>query len=315
MKLINPVRFAVALSLLSASAVFQPVLAVTTPADQDTLRIHTSLPKKASDSLFSYTAEWRIDEGELYRTTGLSFLNSAKIDPNASPAAITKKLVTAMKDGMIQLDPNWRGINLTQPQDQAELTIANKKGYSLTTVTVRDYSNQQLSFDIGNKNFNADGVQVAIDVVLAADVEYLDGFSSKRSPLASQGEIEIVVDGLKPIQVKTDGKTTKQIEEDIARQLAGAKLSEFSLYPNLSSSDTRNNKPFDNSEVQLLNLAAKSISINVTDPAVGTLVKFKFKDDNHSVKVIEPRFMLAALGVASGLLIGFYWLRNRNKSA
>ena len=315
MKLINPTRFAVALSLLSASAVFQPVLAVTTPADQDTLRIHTSLPKKASDSLFSYTAEWRIDDGELYRTTGLSFLNSAKIDPNASPALITKKLVTAMKDGMIQLDPNWRGINLTQPQDQAELAITNRKGYSLTTVTVRDYSNQQLSFDIGNKNFNADGVQVAIDVVLAADVEYLDGFSSKRSPLASQGEIQIVVDGSKPVEVKTDGKTTKQIEEEIARQLAGAKLSEFALYPNLSSSDTRNNKPFDNSEVQLLNLAAKSFSINVTDPAVGVLTKFKFKDDNHSVKVVEPRFMLAALGVASGLLIGFYWLRNRKKVA
>lgn len=315
MKLINPARFAVILSLFAASAVLQPVLAVTTPADQDTLRIHTSLPKKASDSLFSYTAEWRIDDGELYRTTGLSFLNSAKLDPNASPAAITKKLVTAMKDGMIQLDPNWRGINLTQPQDQPELAITNRKGYSLTTVTVRDYSNQQLSFDIGNKNFNADGVQVAIDVVLAADVEYLDGFSSKRSPLASQGEIEIVVDGLKPVQVKTDGKTTKQIEEEIARQLAGAKLSEFALYPNLSSSDTRNNKPFDNSEVQLLNLAAKSIAINVTDPAVGVLTKFKFKDDNHSVKVAEPRFMLAALGVGSGLLIGFYWLRSRRKTA
>jgi hypothetical protein len=219
-----------------------------------------------------------------------------------------------MKDGMIQLDPNWRGINLTQPQDQAELTIANKKGYSLTTVTVRDYSNQQLRFDVGDKNFNADGVQVAIDVVLAADVEYLDGFSSKRSPLASQGEIEVVIDGSKPVQVKTDGKTTKQIEEELARQLAGAKLSEFPLYPNLSNSDTRNNKPFDNSEVQLLNLAAKSVSINVTDPAVGVLTKFKFKDDNHSVKVVEPRFMLAALGVGSGLLIGFYWFRNRKKS-
>jgi hypothetical protein len=66
--------------------------------------------------------------------------------------------------------------------------------------------------------------------------------------------------------------------------------------------------------VQLLNLAAKSVSINVTDPAVGVLTKFKFKDDNHSVKVVEPRFMLAALGVGSGLLIGFYWFRNRKKS-
>ena len=314
MKLSPVFRLSQAGLFLAISAVLPPALAATTPADQDQLRIHTGLPQKASDSLFSYTAEWRIDDGELYRTTGLSFLNASKTDP-ANPAAVTKKLVTAMKDGMIQLDPNWRGINLTQTADQPEFTIANRKGYSLTTVTVRDYSNQQISFGLANKTFSADGVEVAVDVVLAVDVEYLDGFSSKKSTQASQGEIEITIEGQKPVQVKTDGKTTRQIEAELAKHLAGARLSDFALYPNLSSSDTRNNKPFDNSEVQLLNLAAKSITINVTDPAVGVLTKFKFRDENHSVKVVEPRFMLAVLAGLTAALLGYYWLRNRRRSA
>ena len=287
------------------------VAAVKTPVEQDQLRIHTSLPAKASDSLFSYTVEWRIDDGERYHSTGLSFLNAGKVDA-ANPGAITKKLVTAIKDGMIQLDPGWRGINVNQTADQPELVISNRQGYSVTTVTVRDYSNQPLSFDLVNKSFAADGVQLAVDVVLAADVEYLDNFSATKSKLASQGLIEIALDGQSPVQIRTDGKTTAQIEAEIARHLKVAKLSNQPLFPNLVSSDKRNNKPFDNSEVQLLNLSAKSLSINVTDPALGVLVKFKFKDDNHaSVKVAEPRSLLVLLGVLVALLIGWQWHKKR----
>lgn len=314
MKLINP--FYLTLALLSSGVLFQPACAgMTTAADQEKLRIHTGMPKKASDSLFSYTAEWRIDDGELYRTTGLSFLNAAKIDSSTPAAQITKKLLTAMKDGMVQLDPNWRGITVSQPQDQPELTIANKAGYSLTSITVRDYTNQALSYDLADKNFEAGGVQIAIDLVLAADVEYLEGFSSKKSQTASQGDIEIRIGDQKPIQIKTDGKTTRELEVEITRQLTSSHLSETPLFSGLVSTDTRNNKPFDGSEVQLLNLAAKSIFIDIRDPALGVLTKFKFKDENYSVKVIEPRFMLAILALTSILAVGYFRLRNSKKQA
>lgn len=305
MKLITP-QLALALPLISSALLCQSAYAVTTPADQDTLRIHTSMPRRTSDALFSYTAEWRIDDGELYRSTGLSFLNAQKIDDATPSHAITKKLLTSMKDGMIQLDPNWRGITITQPPEQAELIIANKSGYSLTTVTVRDYSNQGLRFDLGDKRFSADGVQVALDLVFSADVEYLDGFSSKKSLTASQGEIEIKIDDQKPIQIKTDGKTTRELEQEIAKQLTIAQLSDTPLYPGMVSKDTRNNKPFDGSELQFLNLGAKSIAIDITDPALGVLAKFKFKDENHSVKVAEPRFMLGALALSVVLAILFF---------
>lgn len=301
-----------ALALLAFGSLCPPAQAITTPADQDKLRIHTSLPRRTSDALFSYTAEWRIDDGELYRSTGLSFLNAQKYDADTPPAAVAKKLLIAMKDGMIQLDPNWRGITVTQPQDQAELVIGNKTGYSLTTVTVRDYSNQALRFDLADKSFNAAGVQVALDLVFSADVEYLDGFSSKKDLTASQGEIQIAIDDQKPIRIKTDGKTTRELEQEIANELAASHLSETPLYAGMVTKDTRNNKPFDGSEVQLLNLSAKSIAIDISDPALGVLAKFKYKDENHSVKVAEPRFMLGVLAAVCVGAIGYVWRRNKN---
>jgi|GEM_PF-5490716 len=47
--------------------------------------------------------------------------------------------------------------------------------------------------------------------------------------------------------------------------------------------DTRNIKPFDGAEVQLLNAAAKRVQIDVNDPSLGVLVKFKFKDPENPI--------------------------------
>lgn len=311
MKLINPINTAVSLSLLAASGLFQPAFAITTPEGQDKFRAYTSNPKKTTDSLLSATVEWRIDDSELYRTTGLSFLSEGKTD---GPTA-AKKLATAMSDGMTELYPSWRGITIDHPKDQPELTIANKAGYSLATVTFRDYTNQALSFDLVDKNFNAAGVQAAIDLVYTADVEYLEGFSSKKALTASQGTIEVTIDQQKPIIIKTDGKTTRVLEAELAKQIASSIVSENPLLPHLIGKDTRNVKIFDGSEVQLLDLAAKSITIDITDPSLGVLTKFKFKDDNTSVKVAEPRSM-AVIAALLGLLVGgYFWFSSKKKQA
>ena len=308
MKLIT--RIPLALALLATSLPFQPAHAVTTPAEQNKLRIHTGLPKKTGESLFSYTAEWQQDEGKLYHSTGMSFLDANKMD---EPAIVAKKLATSMKDGMTQLYPNWRGLVVDQPQDQAELLLSNKAGYALTSVVVRDYTNQALSFDLAGKNFNAEAVRLAIDLVLAADVEYLDKFSGQKPKTASQGDIEIRIGDQKPIQIKTDGKTTREIETEIARQLTVSKLSETTLVESQAGKDTRNIKPFDGSEIQLLNLAAKSVSIDVTDPSLGVLVKFKFKDDSPATDK-EPRSLLIILSGLIGLVVGgYFWHASRKK--
>ena len=302
-----------AVSCLACSTLLQPAFAAT-PAEQDILRMHTSLPKKAMDSLFSYTVEWRQDDQEAYHVTGLSFLNSEKFHGEDGLDRVNKKIITSLKDGMIQLDPKLRGINLTQTDDQPQLKIANKAGYSLKYVMFRDYTNQALSFDLQDKSFNADGVKVAIDLVYAADVEYLDKFSAHKSQTASQGEINVQLDQQSPVRIKTDGKTTAELEKELTQALMQASLGNSALVPHIVNKDTRNNKPFDGSEVQLLNLAAKRISIEITDPSLGVLMKFKFKDDNSTVKVAEPRFMMGVFGVLIALVLGYFGVRSRQKA-
>ncbi|MGR8930007.1 MAG: hypothetical protein ACU836_05150 [Gammaproteobacteria bacterium] len=307
MKLLT--RRPLALALLAGSLSFQPAYAVTTPAGQNKLRIQTSLPKKAGESLFSYTVEWRQDGGKLYHSTGMSFLDANKLNEPGSTERVAKKLASSIKESMIRLDPIWRGLMVDHPQEQADFTLSNKAGYALTSVVVRDYTNQALRFDLVGKNFSAEAVQLAFDLVLAADVEYLDKFSGQKSQIASGGDIEIALGEQNPIHIKTDGKTTRELETEIARQLTLSKLSDTTLVASQIHKDTRNIKPFDGSEVQLLNLAEKSIAIDIKDPSLGVLLKFKFKDDTHAAAT-ESRSMLVIL-VLTGLMIGGYFWRRK----
>ena len=307
-------RPSLTLVLLTASLSCQMVDAAPTPAGQQQLRLHTSLPKKTGESLFSYTAEWQLDGGKLYHSTGMSFLDANKIDDTSALGKMTKKLATSMKDGMTQLDPNWRGLIVEQPEEQAELILSNKAGYALDSVVLRDYTNQALRFDLVGKSFNTDQVQLAFDLVLAADVEYLDKFSGQKPKTAAQGDIEIRIDDHAPIQIKTDGKSTREIETEITRQLGGSKLSETTLVASQVHKDTRNIKPFDGSEVLLANLAAKSVAIDIKDPSLGVLVKFKFKNQNTTADN-EPRSMLVVLGLLGLVVAGYFWRNKTKKSA
>lgn len=301
-------RIPFTLALLATSLCLQPAYAVTTPSGQNKLRIHTNLPKKTGESLFSYTAEWRQDGGKRYHSTGMSFLDANKLGESTSAARVTKKLASSIKESMIRLDPSWRGINIEQPQEQTAFILSNKSGYALTSVVVRDYTNQALSFDLVDNSFNAEAVQLAFDFVLAADVEYLDKFSAQKSKIASGGDIEIKIDNQTPIHIKTDGKTTSELETEIAKQLNAAKLSKTTLVTSQIHKDTRNIKPFDGSEIQLLNLTAKSVSIDISDPSLGVLVKFRFKDENSNIST-ESQPMLLVLGLIGLIIGGYFWHR------
>ena len=171
-----------------------------------------------------------------------------------------------------------------------------------------------MTFDLLGKRFNSADVKLAFDIVLAADVEYLDKFSSQKLKTATHGNIEIKIDDLPTVQIKTDGKTTREIETEISQHLSGAKLSDSTLVTSQIGKDTRNIKPFDGSEVQLTNLAAKSISIDITDPSVGVLVKFKFKGGNTVVSSESHTrlFVIAGLGL---LAAGFFRFRKKRSPA
>ena len=77
------------------------------------------------------------------------------------------------------------------------------------------------------------------------------------------------------------------------------------LYPNYVENGSRNYKPFDKGEIQLLNLNAKSITINVADSGLGVLTKFSFPDANKPTDVASkaPYIVTALLT----LLFGGFW--------
>lgn len=285
----------------------QSAFAVTTPADQDKLRVLTGTPKRNGDSLFSYTVEWRIDEGVTSRATGIFFIKGPDRPKATSDIEVAKKMVTSLNDGMEQQYPSWRGVLAEYAQGKPEMTLANKAGFSFTTVTIRDYSNQKMTFEQMDKTFTESGVKVAIDLVLTADVDYIEGFTiyDPAKNAGHQGSIAISLDGGKPVVIKTDNKTTAQLEQEIASALGPAQFSTTPLFPNLLDSDNRNNKPFDGGEVQFTNLAAKTITLDIDDPTLGALTKFQYPDTNQSTDALNPMTMIVLFGLAVAGFFGY----------
>ncbi len=314
---IDTLRSFTLLCTLTFGAFSQPVLsAPVTPAGQDKLHIQTDAPKKNGETLFSYTVTWRIDGGLTYRSTGLTFLHGPDMATATAAKDVPDKVVIALNDAMEYLYPSWRGTLVEQVGDKNEVMLSNKQGFDFTELTFRDYSNQKLTYDLVGKSFSAADVGIAIDIVYAADVENIADFAPNKPKSASGGFVEVSIDGGEPVSVKTDGKSNSQIEQELARALAGkAQFSSTPIFPNIKDETTRNYKPFDGGEVQLLNLNAKSITIDINDPSLGVLTKFNFPDVNKPVDVAHklPYVIGTGVVVAIGLFVYFMFFKERKE--
>ena len=149
-----------------------PVMAAT-PAGQDDLRIHTGEPRRNGETIISLTGRWRIDGKLQYQGTGLSFLHGPDRPKSDNAVSTAKKMVTAMKEGMVMQLPSWRGFAIRHDDrlDDPQFIMTNKAGMSFTEVTIRDYTNQKFSAEIGGSSFSALGVRITIDLVESAVVD------------------------------------------------------------------------------------------------------------------------------------------------
>ena len=110
-----------------------------------------------------------------------------------------------------------------------------------------------------------------------------------------------------------DGKT-KEIELELADILEEkGRFASKPLYPNYVELKSRNYKAFDGGEVQLLNLEAKSISIDVNDSGLGVLTKFKFPDLNKPTDVASNMPYIFGFLIVGFFGYGFYHLKIKNK--
>lgn len=281
------------------------------PAGQNQLRMQTSVSKRDGESAFSYMVTWRKDGSNVHRANGLTFIEGLKSKTPSSANAIARKAANAINSSINYDAPQERGAIAKNPKNSAELLVSNKASFDLAVITTRDYSNQLLNYSIPGKSFKAASVDLAIDIVYSAAVEYVDGFSAGIEHKSAGGFVKVTIDKKAPIEIKTQGKTTQQIESELAKIIgAEAQLSSTPLYPNFTERKSRNYKPFDGSEIQLRGLNAKSITIDVHDAGLGVLTKFKFPDVDKPTDIAGNIFGIIAsiLGVA---LLGYLLYRRK----
>ena len=93
--------------------------------------------------------------------------------------------------------------------------------------------------------------------------------------------------GNKTALIDTTNKALPAIEQALARKLGGS-FSSSPIYPSSADGDKRNVKEFDKGEVQFSSLREKSFTIDLKDPSIAVITKYKFKDENKVTIQIPP---------------------------
>jgi len=295
------------LAILFSLSMTLPNLCSALPAGQNQLRLQTGTPKRSGETALSYMVTWRKGDSNLHRANGLTFINGSDTKKPTSDIEVARKITSSVNAGIDYDAPNERGAIAKNSNGTTEILVSNRNGFDLAHITTRDYSNQELRYDIPGKSFNAASVIVAIDFVYSAAVEYVDGFSSGIEQKTAGGFVKVTIDKNAPIEIKTDGKSTRQIEKELVQAIGSeATFSSTPIYPNFVERKSRNYKPFDGGEVQLPSLNAKSIIIDINDSGLGVLTKFKFPDANKPTDVAGNIFYIIGFLIVGVLGFIFY---------
>lgn len=296
-----------ALAIFITLSLTLPGITWALPAKQNQLQIQTGTSKRSGETAFSTLVSWRKGDANAHRANGLIFINGFKTKKPTSEVEVARKIARGLNASINYEAPVDRGAIAKSTKDKAEYSVSNKAGFALTHITVRDYSNQQLHYSIPGKSFSAASVDMAIDLVYSAAVEYVEGFSAIGKKQTAGGVITVVIDNNPPIQIKTDGKSTDQIEKELSQALGSkAQFSSSPIYPNFVELNSRNYKEFDGGEVQLPNLNAKSITIDINDSGLGVLTKFHYPDVNKPTDVASNAPYIFGFLIAGVLAFIFY---------
>ena len=244
-----------------------PSVGFSAPNGQNQLHLHVKTDKRISGASFSSLVSWDKDETTLNRANGLAFIG------NTNQSAVDGKALR-----------NRRGVMARFSNNNKDVLIENRNGFSLTRVIIRDHSNQALRYNIPNKTFNTASVAISIDLV--------DSSSSKKSSSGS-GSVSVTIDNGSPVEINTQGKSTKELEMELALALGGnAYFSSTPIYSKSSGLKSSNDKTFDGGEVKLIRLDARSITVDVNDPRLGVLTKFSFPETSKRKNKSGVNFIL-----------------------
>ena len=295
-----------------------------TPAGFDRVRLITGTPKRNGEAAYSMTARWRLDGSMAYESTGLAFIMGPDKKKADTPVSFAKKLSKALPEGMLELVPTWRGVRIEQPKGEdgalPEIIIENLEGYSMSHLTLRDFSNQDPATFAMEPSFDAKGVQVALDLVDASSVDFISGgLAATLAPTIdrpSGGTVTVTLGDKEPVVVQTDGKTPIEVEKELAKLLSAAQIesnaSRSPLVEDTRDRDVRNVKPFDGHEVQLTRVNTPTFSISVQDQSLGLITKIRFTDQNEKSGGTTYVLWLALIATIGG--IGYIVWKQRKEA-
>jgi len=300
-------RKTLTLAMLLALAILLPSISSAAAKGEDQLLIQTSTPKRIVETAFSSMVAWRKEQAGVNKANGLTFIKGRKAKKPTTDIEAARKFASALNGGINYEAPHDRGASAEYNKGENKVLISNRESFNLIRITTRDYTNQTLRYSIPGKSFSAANVDVAIDLVYSAAVEYIDNFASNISLKTAGGFITVTIDNDPPIKISTDGKTTKQLETELTQAIGSkASFSMIPIYPNFTELKSRNYKAFDGGEVQLTNFNAKSISIDINDSGLGVLTKFSFPDIHSAESDPDNMLYIFLLLIAAVLGYIFY---------
>mgnify|MGYP000134850158 CR=1 FL=1 len=301
------------LSILLSCLLSVPSISMANPERTDQLLIQTSSPKRTIETSFSTMVSWQKEGINFNKSNGLAFIKGTTAKKPLTAIEVNKKVVGSLNAAIKTEAPSDRGASTETSNDKAEFLIFNKASFAIDRITTRDYTNQTLSYRVPGKSFSSAAVDISINLVYTAAVEYVRDFSSDIKYETAGGSVTITIDKGTPIVLQTKGKSTQQLEVEMAQALGSkAIFSSTAIYPNFTENRSKNYKAFDGGEVQLPRLDAKSITIDINDSGLGVITKFRFPYIDKAENESDDMLPIIAFLIAAGLGYFFY---NRKKSA
>jgi hypothetical protein len=298
---LQPISYFVLLASLTGTA------QAAIPAGENQIQIETSTPKRNGETAFSSFVSWKAEKGPFNKANSLVFIKGSDLPKPMSDVDVANKFAHSLNAAINYEAPRERGAIADYQSGSTKVLVSNRANFNLARFTVRDYTNQKLHYSVPNKRFDEAVAGVAIDFVYAADIDYIDGFSTKQQAKTAGGTVTITIDNDQPIILSTAGKSTRELEKELVGKLGSrAKFSSVPIFPNFVELKSRNYKPFDGGETQLPAFNARSITIDIDDVGLGVLTKFSFSSIKEADKGTGMMTYLIALLAASGLGYFFY---------
>jgi hypothetical protein len=268
----SPSSFIPSLLLAAGLAVGAPGAVAETPGGIQKIHITFGTSKLQGKNPYALEIRWRPDNELNLDASALINVKGSDQNKPDDGVTIAKLMVEKIGKYIYYELPSYRGVTVEQVKENGkllpEILIVNKTGFAITQFTALDWLSQKVTYDMVDKTFGAARAEIAIDV----------------QGHGEGGPVSIAVGGKQAVE--TDGKDPEDVESAWLKSLPGASLAGTSLVIDLGEKNNvlRDRPFFDGQELRLNGLNEKAFTLDMNNKGLGTVVKFRFPDENKGLK-------------------------------